>query len=444
MSKQTKQQIERFKLDKKFVDSLKAGPNKYIHFDSDDIGFLIQVYPSGAKSFAVNYRDKYNRLKRYTIGRYPAVTVQQARKRARELLAGIMINDADPAAERLANRDALTVADIVARYFESAKFAEKAASTQYTDRSKLNNHILPTLGNVIAKELTPDAVRKARKDIAAGRTASTKKTAAKRGVSRARGGEGAARNVMRVFRAAMNWALTEGLIEENPVLKLGSLGSDGTRDDALQSAAQYKALFEALEHLQSTLQISPAAANAIRVLALTGARKNEIAAARWRYLDLSQSMLTLPPGGHKTGHGSNGKAKHIPLPSAAAAIFASMEAGGPDDYIFSTDGGATFVELGTKVWAKIRKQPGIHPQATNHMLRHSLGTMLAIQGAEAAQIMAALGHSQLSTTQRYINIAQSARAQILEHHTAGIAAALAGDTSPAEVVPLRVVAGKEA
>ena len=62
--------------------------------------------------------------------------------------------------------------------------------------------------------------------------------------------------------------------------------------------------------------------------------------------------------------------------------------------------------------------------------------MLAIQGAEAAQIMAALGHTQLSTTQRYINLARDARAQLLEHHTAGIAAALSGSTQKAKVIKL--------
>ena len=85
------------------------------------------------------------------------------------------------------------------------------------------------------------------------------------------------------------------------------------------------------------------------------------------------------------------------------------------------------------MWKTIREKAGLPDGITNHSLRHSLGTMMAVQGAEAAQIMAALGHSQMATTQRYIHIAKDARAAMLEQYTAGIAAAVA---PKAEVVDL--------
>jgi site-specific recombinase XerD len=62
-----------------------------------------------------------------------------------------------------------------------------------------------------------------------------------------------------------------------------------------------------------------------------------------------------------------------------------------------------------------------------HGLRHSLATLMAIQGAAAPQIMAALGHRQLSTAARYIKTVEDARQDVMEKHTAGISAALSGN-----------------
>ena len=82
---------------------------------------------------------------------------------------------------------------------------------------------------------------------------------------------------IRLLRAAINWAIAEGLAKSNPCSHV-KLGSDGTRDD-------YRRLFEALDRLRAQRRIRPAAADAIRALALTGARKGEIAALRWQHID---------------------------------------------------------------------------------------------------------------------------------------------------------------
>ena len=62
---------------------------------------------------------------------------------------------------------------------------------------------------------------------------------------------------------------------------------------------------------------------------------------------------------------------------------------------------------------------------------------MAVQGAAAPQIMAALGHRQLSTAARYIKTVDDARRDVIEKHTAGISAAM-GQRQSAEVVQLPV------
>lgn len=401
--------------------------------DTIQTGFIVETYPSGNKTFFIEYINKHGKKRRASIGRYGVITLEQARNEAKRLAAKIELEGFDPLEQNAKNKEALSVDGLLDLYFKSAKFSQKAPSTQKTDIGKMNSHIRPLLGDRKLEMLTPDLIRRVHGAIAAGDTAKSVKSNKARGVHNVRGGEGAARNVIRVLRAIFNWAVDEQLMKENPAAGL-ALGSDGVRETALQTTEEYERLFNALTSLEGILQLHPAQANAIRLLALTGARRNEIAACKWKYISMERGIITLPPKTHKSGHGASAKEKELPLPSAALAILASLERGEADAYVFSTDGGATHVQLGSAVWAKIRKESGLPAGINNHALRHSLGTLLAIQGAEAAQIMAALGHTQLSTTQRYINLARDARTQLLEQHTSGIAAALGGNMKNAEIV----------
>jgi len=64
-----------------------------------------------------------------------------------------------------------------------------------------------------------------------------------------------------------------------------------------------------------------------------------------------------------------------------------------------------------------------------------------MQGAQAAEIMAALGHTQISTSQRYIHFAQDARTALADKYTAGIHAEISGKPK-AKVVKLKRSAKK--
>jgi site-specific recombinase XerD len=56
-----------------------------------------------------------------------------------------------------------------------------------------------------------------------------------------------------------------------------------------------------------------------------------------------------------------------------------------------------------RLGARVREETGLPEGIDLHGLRHSLASHMAIQGAEAAEIMTALGHSQLSTAQKYVH-----------------------------------------
>src|ERR1035437_10103108 len=99
-------------LTKREVDRLKFDPEApCIEWDGEVPGFGCRVFESGVKSFILDYRDANGRKKRLTLGRYGALTPDEARKRARKALNAIS-GGTDPLEERRAKREAITVREM--------------------------------------------------------------------------------------------------------------------------------------------------------------------------------------------------------------------------------------------------------------------------------------------------------------------------------------------
>jgi integrase len=225
---------------------------------------------------------------------------------------------------------------------------------------------------------------------------------------------------VRLLRAIFAWGIAEKLIETNPADGI-STGSDGERE-AVLDPQDYTKLFATLAAMENEHRLRPAAADAIRVIAMTGARRGEIINLRWQHVELKRGMLILPPILHKTGK-RTGKPRTISLPSIAKQIIERQPIGAPDDFVFSPAKGGGPIALAA-VWRKIRVEAGLPKGFGLHGLRHSLATLLAVGGAEAPQIMTSLGHRQLSTTQRYLHFADKARAALAERAAAPVLAGM--------------------
>ena len=424
------------RLSKATVTNAKAEGKTAFYWDDEIAGFGLVVQPSGSKSYCYQFRTAEGRSRRGTLGK-PSETFTPTR--AREKAKGwrrIIEDGGDPLEDKRQAREALTMADLFDKYLESPRFSEKAESTRAIDRGRITRHLVPTVGRVFVHKLTTDAARLAFAKIRDGKTACNVKTG-RYGRARVTGGEGTARSAIRLLRAVFAWAIDEGYATENPAANV-KVGTDGERDVILSSAEEYKRLFRTMQTLEDEQKIRQPVADAIRVIALTGARRQEIASLIWRHVDLANGQIVLPATRHKTG-GKTGKPRIITLPAAAQAIIARQPEGEPDSFVFRPAKGKGALGL-SKVWReKIRDAAELPEGIGLHGLRHSLATGMAMAGAQAAEIMVTLGHRQLSTTQRYIHAAQDARTSLAERAAATVTAALddADEADTANVVKIR-------
>jgi integrase len=148
---------------------------------------------------------------------------------------------------------------------------------------------------------------------------------------------------------------------------------------------------------------------AVRVAAYSGLRLGELLALRWRDVDWTGSALTISrslssgvEGTTKTGH-----VRRVPMADQAAAALDRLSQRedfvSPDDYVFcnalgrSLDGSAL-----RRRYKRARDAAGLRPLRW-HDLRHTFGSLLVAGGVDLVSIKDAMGHSQLTTTSRYLH-----------------------------------------
>ena len=112
------------KLTKRVLDGLQAdgAATSMLHWNSELKGFGVRVFPSGTKKFVAKFRTKGGRQRWLKIGTFGAITVEQARQRAKIELAKVAAGE-DPAHDRDQVRASITVAQMCDRYIEAAEAA---------------------------------------------------------------------------------------------------------------------------------------------------------------------------------------------------------------------------------------------------------------------------------------------------------------------------------
>jgi hypothetical protein len=263
------------KITKRVVDAATPVAKKQaLIWDETFAGFGLVVYPSGVKSYVYQYRNAEGRSHRATIGKHGDWTPDQARKKAEELRQ-IVRDGGDPLTAKRNVKQSPTVGDLLDAYLDSQEFADKAPSTQSIDRGRIERHLRPLLGKRHAHLLTDNDIKKALAAIREGKTATKIKTGS-RGLARVTGGNGTARMAIDLLRSIFNFAISERMVTANPCIGVKT-GTSGTRETIIEDAADYARLFQTLDRMERELRIRQPAADAIRLIALTGCRRGEAA-----------------------------------------------------------------------------------------------------------------------------------------------------------------------
>jgi integrase len=410
------------KLTKRSIDAISAPERVLIIRDDDLSGFSLRVMPSGKKIFLAQYRvggGRGGRQRKVKLGVYGTTTVDQARTKAREILARAHLGD-DFAAQRDKIRKSQTVNQLIDAWSRDGVLTNRrtGASRKPVNINQeialANHHIRPLIGSRPLDDLRKGDIQRLKTQIATGESRAKKK-GRKRGLISVSGGEGTAVRTIRLFSSILSYAVDAGMIEANPALGI-KLAPGGQRHRYL-SQDELRRLGEVLARPVDSPTTSTAV-TVIRLLILTGARRGEIEGLKWSEVDFQFAMLRKETS--KTG------AKVIPLARSALQILDEQRqwTSGNQPWVFpALRGEGHFDGLG-KEWSRIRKLAKLDDVRV-HDLRHTFASVGAGGGIGLPLIGGILGHRQASTTQRYAHLADTPLRAAANFIGAEIAASLA-------------------
>lgn len=338
------------KLTKKNVDDAKLPVDKDQVFYRDEQlkGFALRVTSNGTKSFVVE-KNIGNKVRRITLGKYGALTVDQARKEAQKII-GQIATGIDPIAEKLtAKMNAITLNEVFVDYKKARKSLKHNTLYNY---ERVLTIAFANWGKKPLISITKDKVGK--HHIKLGKEH----------------GEAYANLAMRLLRALFNFAAGQyedaqgrSLITENPVKRLSQTRAwyRVERRQTFIKTHELAPWYAGVQQLQNeTLR------DYLMLLILTGLRRQEAATLMWDKIDLKDKTLTVVDT-------KNHKQHTIPLSNYLYELLLSRSQKKINKYVFPGTGAAGYIIEPRKQMVHVTKASGVH--FTVHDLRRSFITI---------------------------------------------------------------------
>ena len=355
------------RLSERRVDALKPRKSVYDVRDRELTGFGIRVLPSGAKRYFIHSQHRGRRVWKI-VGQTGSIGLEDARARARTLLAAIRNGKGDEAAAPPDIPFGTVGDEVFRRYARNWK-----PSTLKVNRGYYRNQILPWFGGRPIAEITTRDVQQwfaslHETPVAADRSAP-------------------------VLSVIMRQAEVYGYRPEgtNPCAGIKRYRRQGR--ERFLSAAEIRRLGEELTRHEADY---PQVVAIVRLLLLTGCRIGEIVSLKWRYY--REGKLFLPDS--KTGP------RTIWLSSAAREVLDCLPRRAVWIYPSPRKNGFLHAVTVGRVWHRLRVEADLC-DVRLHDLRHTYASMALAQGETVLTIGRLLGHRNPETTLKYIHLSDA-------------------------------------
>ncbi len=348
-----------------------------VYWDSELSGFGVRAYPSGSKYYVVQTRANGKAAKRVTVGRHGIVTAEEARRRAALIIARIKAGEEPLAEPAAALAEGPTVGEIARRWLEEHVEVRCKPRTVEMYTLIVRKHLLPALGRVPALAVDHRRVSELHHSM--------------------RGTPSMANRTVEALSRIWNSAEDRGELPEasNPCRLLVKNRERGR--ERFLSEEEFRRLGRALAEAEAKGSgLSVHAVAAIRLLLLTGLRRNEVLTLRWRDVDLDARELKLEDS--KTG------ARVAPLSPEAARVLACIPRVEGNPHVIPGKKPGTHLRNLNDPWDRIRKRARLD-DVRLHDCRHSFASRALALGEGLTMIGKLLGHTKVETTARYAHLA---------------------------------------
>lgn len=346
------------------LSGIKPKAKEFSLYDAQCEGLALRVQPSGVRSWVCWDRTN-GKTRRITLGRYPEMSLEEARC----ALHGHQSGTLEPAP--LTNAT-ITFATLCERFLD-AKEGIYQPSTVGPFNDYLRTQLLPAFGNLqVGRIRTPDIARWFH------------------AYSRLRAG--GANQALGHFTTILNWGKAQGHIPHdlpNPAAPIRK--NRRAARGRMLNTEQLKALAVELARVKGRHKAS---AQAIRLILLTGCRSGEILRLRWS--EVTKSRLRL-------SHTKTGP-RDVFLSDAASQILKELRNGRSSSFVFPAKSDPNRPRSSIDaLWHSVRSSADL-PDVRLHDLRHTYASHAILSGESLPITGRLLGHASPRSTRRYTHL----------------------------------------
>ena len=341
---------------------------RYMVYDTEVPKLAIRVTDTGCKSFLVLKLFNYRTL-RITLGKYPEMTIFNARKKAMEELNKIA-EGINPNDEKNKLRSEMTLRELYNEFME--RYSKKRKKSWKHDEREIPRFLTPWFGRKLSS-ITTQQIQLLHERI------------------RDENGLYQANHLLERLSSMYNRAIEWGWDGKNPCVGIKKFKTKA-RDRYLlhdEIPRFFRALYEDENEIVR---------NYILLSLMTGARKSNMLAMRWDEIDFERQIWRIPET-------KNGFSQDVPLIEQALQLLLRIRETSNSEWVFPSPVlKDQHLQDPKKAWKRILKRAQIEDLRL-HDIRRTLGSYQALMGTSLHIIGKTLGHRSLGTTQIYARLA---------------------------------------
>lgn len=259
--------------------------------------FGIRVSPNDKRTWFIMYKNELGKVKRFSLGTYPGVSLKEARKAASDFMAKVH-EGGDPESEKLAKRAAPRMTDLWFAYQEalSMKSRNKVPTTLYEENRRWKNVISPEIGHLKVEDITPGIISNLLGQIAKSAPVS-------------------ANRLHTLLKVMFKVALAKSWITIHPMQWLDKPGGSEPPRKRVLTDEEIRLLWPCLD------KVRPNPRDALKLGLLTAQRPGEILSMRWEDIDMDNAVW-------RQENTKNGSTHLVPLSPQVMKILVARKPNG--------------------------------------------------------------------------------------------------------------------
>ncbi|MGR3754272.1 site-specific integrase [Edwardsiella anguillarum] len=324
----------------------------------------------GRKKFLLRYLY-HGRKRAIAMGHWPEIDANLARQLAmeykRQLAAGI-----DPKQVRENKLQEMTLNELFDCHYLPWATATKRSWDK--DAQRYRDHIKPTFGIMLLSDITPSALLQLQQKLATSLSSAT------------------CNRVIVLIKAIFTWACRQGLTTHHPARVVQLLRENNARERYF-TEDEIRRIFISADEDRNAV-----AACYIKLLLLTGLRRDELRLSRWEHLDPVKRTLWLPET-------KNGYGRVVHLNSLAMDVIKALPTQWGNPWLFIGKKEGMPLNNPVKAFQRIIRRAGIFDKTVCiHTCRHSVAALIVSYGGTLYDVQAQLGHRSSQSSQRYAHL----------------------------------------